>query len=158
MPEGTRRGRPIFGHWSLLLIMSVPAIITPGKSLCKTPLFSSANEINHEECGESGVMSYNIGWFVWHTEHSYTQYLGCRSTYLNTQNVQPFMQLGGQVIHYTGIPRNLLSIFKLRQIFALFSWQAVTSGKVNQLPHALLLGTYPPVPCKLALACEDEKT
>ena len=40
----------------LLLVVSVAAISTPGRSLCKTPLLSTANEIAHEECGQHCVM------------------------------------------------------------------------------------------------------
>jgi len=54
----------ILAHQRLLrLITAVPPYSTPGTSLCKTPILTSANEITHEERGRSPIMCYNCGWF-----------------------------------------------------------------------------------------------
>ena len=45
---------------SLRLIKSVSAYGAAGKSLFKTPLLNSANEITDSECGRLPVMRYNF--------------------------------------------------------------------------------------------------
>ena len=81
--SGYVRPHMIMCHGLLLLVTSVPATSTPGRSLCKTHLLCSAIQILHEEC-----VGYQACYIMWgdisQFSLSYMQCLGGRSRYLNT--------------------------------------------------------------------------
>jgi len=107
--------------------LTLPDRNTLGWSLCKTLNYSSANT----RCG------WLRRWFQLHAAHC----LGCWCKYSNTQNhsvARPVRSLVWKLSmkvcsehlntstirlgHYITIPRNCLSIVKLGQVLALFSW------------------------------------